>query len=603
MLTPNWRTFKNIRKNQIFWRIIIFIIATSLCTLIFYLRFPNIYANPNFYAEDSFYAMNILNSGFENALLTPFNGYPIMGTYLLHGVSQVINALLFTGNIVTLPQSISIVSYVFMGMSVALPILLLNRLLHPLLITWLIFVSAFVPLPVMEYGILGSAANIKFIFLYITVLLIIYRHNLRNEIKKYIAIDTLLLVACLTNIIACALIPFAFIKYVPLFRFEGLKKAIRQPSFISFAVLSVFIFILGIFTLTNGVDSIGGIYDKPYQWPQTVEVFFARSYLFGYLYIFYQHLTDLRVIILMALFIIFSLYFTWKKYRFETIFSLASVTIVTALILKGRPGISSLFDSYLNGGYDQYFYAQNIISYLACAFVFMAITLKIKSKIIRILVLIIPFIILPTIVHSSSYGSNNFMAERRGTIIENLTEACKANTNTLKIATYPVNPFTFTFNKSAMCKGINNEKEPVKRTKIEPNSKGVRIYMPGHVDKFTQSFKSEKDNLKGLSFEVVTYSKLLFDNYKFKLMDASCRKDIYTTRINSMKVTDNSYYPVRFPPLGNTKDKTYCFSVEVVRQPSQPFAINLTDDYAYKAGVMQLNGKMSNRDIVFSLAY
>ena len=76
--------------------LLVFIITVSVVSYIFYIRFPNNLLHPNFYAEDGKdYMANILNNGFLTSLFHTFNGYFIVGIYLLMGVAYAINFIIF----------------------------------------------------------------------------------------------------------------------------------------------------------------------------------------------------------------------------------------------------------------------------------------------------------------------------------------------------------------------------------------------------------------------------------------------------------------------------------------------------------------------------
>ena len=154
---------------------VLFIIFSLIGAFIFFMRFPNNFYEPNFYAEDgSIFLLNIERYGFMGALLTTFNGYYVFGMYLLEGIGYVINLLTF-GHFIDLARSFAITSYLFLGAVCALPILLFKNK-WGFLTTFLVFIlSVFIPMPGYDYAIIGTIGNLKFIFVYLAFLLMIYR--------------------------------------------------------------------------------------------------------------------------------------------------------------------------------------------------------------------------------------------------------------------------------------------------------------------------------------------------------------------------------------------------------------------------------------------
>src|SRR4051812_34080410 len=85
---------------------VVFAMAWALASWIFYMRYPNNFTQPNFYAEDGrvFFA-NILDQGPVRALFNLFNGYFIVGIYLIGDIALLINNVLFGGQFIQLPQA------------------------------------------------------------------------------------------------------------------------------------------------------------------------------------------------------------------------------------------------------------------------------------------------------------------------------------------------------------------------------------------------------------------------------------------------------------------------------------------------------------------
>lgn len=588
---------------------LLYVCVSLLASYVFYLRFPHAFHQANFYAEDTQYAANIIEHGVLQSLFIPFNGYFIVGIYLMHTIAFAFNSILFGDTLLTLPQSISVISYLFLGFSAALPVLLLRRFLRPIALAWLVAITVLVPVPLMDYGILGNTANLKFVFPYIALLLIIYRHYLPDNSKRFIFIDCLILLCCLTNIITVALLPFMAWRYVlqVVKAKKGIRYLVRNQSFISLLVFFVIISVtLLIVAVVGEVKPIGGIYDRPFEWQNAIEIFFGRSFLFGFSPYIYGHLSNFLAASLTILFIIGCIIFCRKRYRSIIIGSVASILLLTGLLIINRPGISTLFDAYNSGGYDQYFFVQNIIAYLAAAFALSGLLEKSeKNHAIVMAITATSFLLLVQISSTGSLGVSNFMAATRGTFVDNVERVCaQTHDKIVTITAYPQNPFVIKLPRDVVCKEVSENPGNSLAAIASPPSGDALIFKPGISDSFTQTFASREDNLRGVAFFVATYEKPLADRYRFTLLDEKCEVAYYTSLLNNLLVTDGSYYPATFPRLDNSKNTRYCFKVEGLNpQGNSPFAIRLTRPQQQKEGRTIINRQASSRDVVFLPIY
>ncbi len=474
------------RRHPVLILILSYVGASLLASYIFYLRLPQGIDQANFYAEDSLYVMNILEKSFLASVFTPFNGYLIVGTYLVQGVGFSINHLIFGGRVLYLPESIAIASYAFLGFSACLPMVLLRNILAKLAILGLILATIFVPLPSMDYGIIGSTANLKFLFAYIAVLLIIYRHFLPLKSKKHYVIDSLLLICALTNILCIFLLPVIIVRHI---RFENghrIFRAIRTESFISLSILAILLIASILFlTLTSEIKPIGGIYDKPYQWSETIEIFVTRSYLFSYVYGIYGYLNNIISLIFMAFFIYVGFRITEDRLRTPVFMLFVSVLIISAFTLVNRPGLSTLFGSYSSSGYDQYFYTQNIIALLIGSIIISGLLRKWPNYSLYIAT-VMPIVAVSQYGLIDSVGRSNFMAESRGTFISNARKVCADSPNgKIYVPTYPQPPFVIYLESTKICPDAVKSKDNTRLFSLglQPSSDKI-IFKPGTSDIF-----------------------------------------------------------------------------------------------------------------------
>ena len=332
--------------------------------MIFALRNKGVFVAPNFYAEDAtIFSNNILTQNPLDAITTLFNGYWVVGQYLLIYIAWLINAIFF-GDITSLPISISITSCLFLGLVASMPYLLFRRSLGSLLAGLLVIASSLIPMGSSSYFIIGTIANLKFIFLYIAFLLILYRNTVVNSKFKLYIIDFLLLICVLTNIIAIFLLPFTLYPYrkkiALIFKTKKPKKLKPGPLTISLFLVLVLSFLYTLTVYAKGIPSLPGYLDGPYK-PEATLPIVQRATLHTWLY----PITDMfrnRLTVCLLFLVVSSAWIYRKKDRTIILFSLWSIVISTGLFVMNRTGVS---DYYLNyghkGGTDQFFYTQNLI--------------------------------------------------------------------------------------------------------------------------------------------------------------------------------------------------------------------------------------------------
>jgi hypothetical protein len=581
-----------------------FAVAATGAGLVFYLRFPNNYLNPNFYAEDGWvYAQNIVDNGFWRALTTTFNGYYIAGIYLLQGLGWVVAEVLFDGRLAAVPQSFAIVSYGFLGVCAALPVLLFREILPGPARYWLVLMATFVPMPLFDYGIIGTLANIKFIFAYVAVLLLMYRHFLPDRSRLFWVVDAVLVVCAYTTITVYAFMPFALIRYWTVVKRGGIKVLRRTPSFFSLAASSaIMVFQLVVIKL-EGIPPLPGFYDQPFKFSALIEVFAGRSVLFGYIYSFYGYLTDALALLLLLALTAGSLIFSPRRLRVLAGFSLVAALVTTALFVAKRSGVSLLFKDYGNGGPDHYFYAQNLIALVAGACLIQGIADRVRSRWLKVGIYTAAFLLLLQVPLGSTFGANNFMADTRGTIEENLARACADNDKgAIEIKVYPQDPFVFRSGRDQLCRPENLQRQD--RAKLYIAAAGDEVIQnPGVNSQFSQTFKVPGDGFKGINLLLATYGLPVKDPYRFSLFESDCQTLIAEVRLRSIKITDNGYYPVTFKKQSYSSGKDYCFTVRAEKPPNGLMALRLTVPGAYSQGHLILDGQPAEKDVVFELIY
>ena len=385
----------------------------------------------NFYAEDATVLYeNIFSKDFFHTTLSAFNGYLIVGQYLLAYIAAGLN-LLFGNNIVTLPIATAIVSCVFLGLAASLPFLLFREQLGVRFAIIVSILTALVPLKSYDYAIIGTISNLKFIFLYIAALLIIYRLVTKSiTIKKAIIIDAFLLLCALTNATVAFLIPMVLLPYVP-----GWLRAIRSHQWrsvefdfrqLSAVMLTILVTVYTLIAVMKGIPKIPGYLDGPFLWQSTLPLI-DRSLFFALLYPITASFNNYFVGTLFFATIIGIIWLFLKKKndRYIIAVSLWAIFLGTVLFVINRPGIGVYYLAYTHkGGPDQFFMAQNMV------FIFMIAWLlreKVKSFNTRqfagLLIGLVLYLLL-ALSHGSTFGASKVVYQQMGPIGPNVEKAC-----------------------------------------------------------------------------------------------------------------------------------------------------------------------------------
>lgn len=446
--------FKRVHPNREF--LLFYIGCLVLVSIIVFLRFPNNFMAPNFYGEDgSIYIINIQKNGFFHSIIAPFNGYFIVGLYLISGLGLAINGLFFSSNFADLPRSLSIISYIFIGFSITLPVLLFRKQLKVYWALVLVLLSAFVPLRQSDYAILGTIGNLKWLFLYIAFLLVVYRYiHYKTKWNHLILIDIGILICAYTNSTTYLLVPIAFIPYI-FDTFKGFKKTSKLnftqlSSLWSLFLLAVLLLPQLIYVKIHGIPKIVGYLDTPFNTSRAIEIFIGRSFEYGFTYGFYRPFTNLLAAVVFVAAAFFLYFFYDKKYRPILLIGIYSVFCATLLFVINRPGISDYFFGYKNGGPDQFFYVQNLIVYFVVVAAFFSKSITKMTK--YLILLLLSVFIFANYPLSSSAGRNDFMQKGRGDIYSNLEQQCQKPAELIILPIYPTAGWEMTLDKNLACK-------------------------------------------------------------------------------------------------------------------------------------------------------
>lgn len=587
----------------------VFIAAAFLA----YIRYTTYIDAPNFYAEDgSVFAKNIMEKGFFEALLTPFNGYFISGLYLLEGFGFFINDLFFNESLLSLPAAFGIASYLFWGFLAVLPLLLFwNNFKNKL---WPILLSvslAFLPLPTYNYAIIGTIGNYKFAFLFIAFLLVIKRLQMKKPGTSVYFIDAALILCAFTNASVYLLLPFALLSYWPgrskILTTPFWKNLLRNKGFLSLLILYAFAALQVLYIISKGgIEDMPGYLQEPYQWIKTVEIFLHRSILFPIDHLFIKDLSNVIVIIGTAI-LGFFLYKLVKREDRNVLFLGLFVILGSVLLfVTQRPGVSHHFNGYTSSGPDQFFYAQNMI-FLFVVFYIFGKFLDERTRRFDIPCAFI-FILLSCITLGAIVGNDinrsELMNRSTGSLGYAIQEQCRLHPEAAKVDVplYPVGAQSLALSVKPYCEQVKSytpDRQPL------PLIAAGNNYIPVNSAKVTQTFRANYNNLEGVSVFLSTFGNAGTSVYTLKLYDQTCKYQLRQTLIIGTGVIDNFYHDIVFRPIASSKNKTYCFTIEPQRlEPGIPaFALQLSSPDVYLDGLATKGDQRLNEDLVFDILY
>lgn len=339
-----------------------FIVLAGACIL--YLRYPFSYTLPNFYAEDgTVFARNLYENGMS-AIFMVFNGYLVLGQYLVAGLGFVINSIAGSG-LVTLPKAMAMASYMFFAAACSLPWLLFRRKLGIPLSLLAVILLLLTPLGRSDYTVLGTIGNLKFVFLYIAVMFLAYRHHElvagRKGWRVYLA-DIVVAICVLTNILVVALLPFALIAHKKQLKRAFDRRSLHILSNDRHAIVALLLILSAVIYAAAmylaGIPKMEGYLDGPLRLVG-VENALYRSSWYGVLYPLHTTLNHVTV----SLILILSGFGVYALRRKPVVLLGAWAVIVSTLgFVFNRPGVTEFLLKYTpDGGPGQFFYGGTMV--------------------------------------------------------------------------------------------------------------------------------------------------------------------------------------------------------------------------------------------------
>jgi|GEM_PF-763653 hypothetical protein len=613
--------FNKHRHSKILILVTFVVLVLSVYAVLFW-RYPNNVTYPNFYAEDgSVFLQNVIDKGWIEATFTPFNGYGIVGLYLITGLGWLINLLFFSASFINLPATLSLASILFMSVVICLPFLLFSSSFGRRATFIVVLCSALLPLPLSPHIVIGTVGNQKWIFFYLAFLLAVYRIiNYRNlSTKKVALIDLSLLISAYTNVTTYFLIPILYLPYLSDFLRQRKKSTIlsfvkvklKEQETRSLIILTFLLIPQVLYVLLNGIPKLAGYLDTPFNPDRAIELFINRTFLFGITYPINNYLNDLLVLIVFMALLILAWKYLGGKSRFVFFTGIYAAGVGSLLFVINRTGISDFFFGYTSAGSgpDQFFYTQTLIMYLPLVLFGFAFLKKIKKENIKnvILMIFIGIIIFNGLVANSVSGEQwrnaSPFENDAGIFTDRVLDSCSSPENSAvsKVVVYPYasGQFSILAPRKAVCTEALKENYQLSTLDL-----GLRVnnndYLSATSDKvFTQTFLANQGNLNGIRLFISTFGKNSRNgDYQFLLFNETCEEKLRDVSIPN-QILDNSYFNVRFEPLKESNGKIFCFKLDAPGGFYDPIAVQLSKSDVYNEGILKIQNNTDARDVVF----
>jgi hypothetical protein len=141
-------------------------------------------------------------------------------------------------------------------------------------------------------------------------------------------------------------------------------------------------------------------------------------------------------------------------------------------------------------------------------------------------------------------------------------------------------------------------------TLVMDSSQDESDFSPGEIVKgmeIGQTFYCNNDNLARIKVMLATYNRENHQDVIFHLKKSpDSEEDIYTEKFNASEVIDNAYRSFDFPPIPDSKGKTFYFSLESPQSNNRDaITVWAVSENKYNMGQIYINRKKIDGDLRF----
>jgi hypothetical protein len=321
---------------------------------------------PTIYTEDGSWIGYAWSEGWGSALIDAKrisyegysadakNSYFVVGNLLMIWGASISSKLICGNELVCLPQSISLVSMLFYSSVATLAFVVTKDVIPKFfaLLTYLMLLL--IPIGNSSSELIGRLSNVGFSFVLIACFLMFIRAKSRNGFF----LDFGLILCALTNPVCLVQIPVlsAFFAMTNRLNFEQWLKRYWLVNVSSVLVL----FAIGL----RLMESNGGVQTGALNMNSLIEVVFARSLLYPFIFPFYESLTNFYTLLLLfgitSVAILLGMLSRRDNNYYQLIASLfASLLIFLAATIVMRPSLTQQLTDYTTTFPDRYFFSLN----------------------------------------------------------------------------------------------------------------------------------------------------------------------------------------------------------------------------------------------------
>lgn len=444
-------------RHEALASILVAMLLVIVGALVFYLRYPFAFEAANFYAEDGkIFMKNLIEFGPVVGLFQLFNGYLIVGQYMVGVAALVVNELLGSG-FVTLPKAMAVASYLFFGFVCVLPWILFRKRLGLALSLIVVVLLWATPLGSYDAAVIGTIGNLKFSFLFIAVLLVIYRNDelLCRHRWQFIAVDIALLLCVCTNIVTIGLLPFALIRYsktmtelIKMFSVKTLLRSLAKPGLAALLVLVLVAVTYVLFVYLSGIPKQPGYLDQPLD-PRGLLPLSYRATAYGLFFPINHLMTGvfeaLAIIGVLALFLL-------SKYRAAMSVVVAALALNIIGFVYNRTGVTLHFLSFSDAAWPGHFFmAGTMIVVFGLGYI-VADTFKSMSVAKRLYAVCGSLVVFALILPAAGFTKANPYETTRPALASEVERVCaKKDDDKVMIEVYPAVGWTMQIDRDTAC--------------------------------------------------------------------------------------------------------------------------------------------------------
>lgn len=343
-------------------RLLGFALLVLVGAIVLFLRNPDPILHPALFAEDATWVGPLLQGDAWAAYFYSRRDYLVLGQTMMLDLAVSLNLAVTGGTIAFLPQTLALFSYGFWSFYAALTFVALRPFLTR---GWrLLAVALFLLLPLGAFAneVLGRIANLGYLFLPLSLTLVLLRESAAN--RGWSLLATCGLIVCLFTNPLCAMVIAGHLAV----RFARRVGWHLRSGYVGDAALALALAIFAVTFVVRGGESTGSVPPGAVFSPESlVETLGARSLLYPFVFGVYGSLSDsivLAIVVVLLVLVLWALYVSNAAQRLLGLALGACVVGTTLIVVAARPWLTDFMEGYGPTFPDRYFIAQNVFAVL-----------------------------------------------------------------------------------------------------------------------------------------------------------------------------------------------------------------------------------------------